>query len=50
MCEHILLYVQSIVARNNCYILFYGTGHWMLITVFKDVVYTHITSVLITQN
>ena len=50
MCKHILLYVQRIVARNNCYILFYGTVHCMLVTIFKDIVYMHITSVLITQT
>ena len=42
--------VRQIVARNNCYILFYGTGHCTLVTVFKDIVYTQITSVLITQT
>ena len=50
MCEHILLYVQRIVARNYCYILFYRTGHSTLITVFKDDFYMPNTSVVITQT
>ena len=50
MYEHILLYVQRIVARNYCYILFYETGHSMLITVFKDDFYMPNTSVVITQT
>ena len=50
MHEHILLYVQRIVARNYCYILFHGTGHSTLITVFKDDFYMPNTSVVITQT
>ena len=50
MHKHILLYVLRIVARDYCLVLFYRTGHCTLITVFKDVFYTHITSVLIIQT